>query len=107
MGLRRVIYGLAAVWLALFAAAFVALGLAGSAGDAFAANLNRMVSFLSWHGGALIVAVILAFVTRQALARGVEKIKLIGFLPLGLSVSLLVSLILIIAYRFGALPRLG
>jgi ABC-type sugar transport system permease subunit len=107
MLVRRVIYALAAVWLVLFAAAFVALGLAGPTDGVFAENLNRMVSFLSWHGAALVVAVILAFVTRQALARGVEKIRLIGLLPLGLSVFLIVSLILIIAYRFGALPSLG
>ena len=104
MLLRRVIYALAAIWLALFVAAFIGIDLAEPRGNAFAQNLSRLVSFLTWHGSALVVAAILAFVTRQALARGVEKIRLVGFLPLGASVFLIVSLIAIIAYRVLIVP---
>ncbi len=107
MPLRRVIYALGAVWLTLFVASFAGLGLAESQGSEFAHNLNRLVSFLTWHGSALVVAAISAFVTRQALARGVEKVRLVGFVPLGVSVFLVVSLIAIVAYRVLIVPSFG
>lgn len=101
------VYSLAAVWLALFVAAFLNLDFSGRGGDAFVANVERMVSFLTWHGSALVVAAVLALVTRHAVGRGVEKIGLVGFAPLGVSVFLIASLIAIIAYRFLIAPAFG
>ena len=107
MLVKRLIYALGAVWLALFVSAFLGLQVTEPAGSEFARSLNRMVSFLTWHGGALVVAAVLALITRLALARGVEKIRLIGFLPLAVSVFLVVSLIAIIGYRVLVAPSFG
>lgn len=107
MLLTRVIYALAAVWLAVFVAGFLGLDLGDARGSAFTESLNRLVSFLTWQGSALVIAIVLAIVTRQALARGVENVRLVGFVPLGVSVFLIVSLIAIIAYRVLVVPSFG
>lgn len=103
MHLKPVIQGLAAIWLVLFLVSFVSLE-AGEAGDDFAAGLRRVATFLTWQVLAFVVAAGGAFTTRLAVERGAERVKLFGYLPLAVSVFLVASFILILAYRFYVAP---
>jgi len=103
MPLKPIVQGFAAVWLLLFVVSFVALQLAESDGT-LAADLNRVAAFLTWQGVALVVAAIGAFATRYAVAQGVEKIKLVGYVPLALSVFLVASFIAIMGFRVFVAP---
>ena len=98
MPAKQIVYGLGGVWLALFVASFVMLPIGGSDGDG-AARLGRVAAFLSWQGAALVVATILAWVARRAVERGLEKVKLVGYAPLAISVFIVGSFIAIVAYR--------
>jgi hypothetical protein len=102
---RQIIYVLGAVWLALFGASFVLLQLAEPAGDGFTRGLNRLASFMTWQISAFVVAIAAAFVTRTAAARGVERIKLVGYAPLAASLFLVASLVAIIAFRVYVEPH--
>ena len=62
-------------------------------------RLNRVASFLTWQGAALVVAAASAAVTRLAAERGVERIKLAGYLPLAASVFIVGALVVMIAFR--------
>lgn len=103
MPLKPVIQGLAAVWLLLFVVSFVALRLTESDGT-LAADLNRVVAFLTWQGIALVVAAVGAFATRQAVVRGAANVKLVGYLPLALSVFLVASFVAIMGFRVFVVP---
>jgi hypothetical protein len=103
MQLRAMIQGLAAVWLALFVVSFLSLRLVESDGS-MASGLNRVAWFLTWQAIALVVAAIGAFATRQAVARDIERIKLVGYGPLALSVFLVVSFIAIMGFRVFVAP---
>jgi hypothetical protein len=101
---RNVVYALAAAWLVLFATSFITLELGQQGGSASAQMLNRIATFLTWQGIALVAAVMLAFVTQRAVARGVEKVKFAGYAPLALSTFVVVSFIAIVAYRVFVAP---
>jgi len=103
MGLKPLIQGLAGVWLLLFAVSFIALELTPDDGS-LAGGLSRLVVFLTWQGIAFVVAAVGAFVTRVATARGVPKVKLLGYVPLAISVFLVASFIAIIGYRVFVVP---
>ena len=103
MPLKPIIQGLAAVWLLLFAVSFVALQTSG-ADDGETSGLRRVVAFLTWQTVAFIVAVGGALATRFALQRGVAGIKVVGYLPLALSVFLVASFVVLMGFRFYVLP---
>jgi hypothetical protein len=101
---KQVVYVLGGVWLVLFVISFVTLQLEAPTGSGFTRGLNRIATFLTWQGAGLAVAMVLAWVTRRATERGVEKIKLAGYLPLAVSVFLVGSFIAIVAYRVFVAP---
>jgi len=100
MRLKPVIQGLAAVWLVLFVASFVSLQVGPQSG------LARVAAFLTWQVIAFVVAALGAFATRYAVSLGVARVKLVGYLPLALSVFLVASFIAIMAVRFYVVPLL-
>ena len=105
MQLKPVIQGLAAVWLVLFVASFVSLQIAGvGRRPAERARARRRV--LTWQVIAFVVAALGAFATRYAVSRGVERVKLVGYVPLALSVFLVASFIALMAVRFYVAPLL-
>ena len=67
--------------------------------DAPQAGLARIAAFLTWQVIAFVVAVLTAFTTRYAVARGVVGIRMIGYVPLALSVFLVASFIALIGFR--------
>ena len=99
MRLKPVIQGLAAVWLVLFATSFISLQVAGADGGP-QSGLARVAAFLTWQVIAFVVASLGAFATRYAVSLGVARVKLVGYLPLALSVFLVASFIAIMAVRF-------
>lgn len=102
MYLKPIIQGLAAVWLVLFVASFVSLQ---TQSDESAQNpLARVAVFLTWQAIAFGVAAAGAFATRHAAARGVERVKFVGYGPLALSVFLVASFIVILALRVFVTP---
>lgn len=103
MQLKPIIQALAAVWLLLFVVSFVAPQLTGS-DDSTVSGLQRVVAFLTWQAAALVVAAIAAFATRHAAQRGVTGIKLVGYVPLALSVFLVASFIALMGFRFFIAP---
>jgi uncharacterized membrane protein len=103
---RQIVYVLGAVWLALFAASFVLLQLTDPPGDGFTRGLNRLASFMTWQISAFVVAIAAALVTRAAAARGIERIKLVGYVPLAASLFLVASLVAIVAFRVYVEPQL-
>jgi hypothetical protein len=102
MSLKAIIQGLAVIWLVLFGISFVSLQVMES--DDFASGLNRIVAFLTWQTIALVVAAIGALATRRAIAKGAQKVKLVGYVPLGISVFLVAAFIAIVAYRVFVVP---
>jgi|SRR5436190_14664561 len=102
MQLRLVIQGIAAVWLALFVASFVSLQTTDTEGPQ--GGLARTAVFLTWQVAAFVVAILAAFATRFAVARGVERIKTFGYVPLALSVFLVAAFIALVAFRIWVLP---
>jgi hypothetical protein len=103
MQLRPIIQGLAAVWLALFVISFVSLRTT-EADEAAQSALARVAVFLTWQVIAFVVAMLGAFTTRFAVARGVERVKAFGYVPLALSVFLVVSFIALMAFRIWVAP---
>jgi hypothetical protein len=103
MSVKAVIQGLAVVWVVLFVASFVSMQMAGSDGDP-QSGLARVTAFLTWQLIAFVVAALAAFATRYAIARGAARVKVVGYLPLALSVFLVGSFIAIMAVRFYAVP---
>jgi hypothetical protein len=93
-----VIQGLAAVWLVLFLASFVSLQTSEQSG------LARVAVFLTWQVIAFVVAILGAFTARYAVARGVERVKALGYVPLALSVFLVASFIALMAFRVWVTP---
>jgi hypothetical protein len=98
MPLKPVIQGIAAVWLVLFLASFVSLQTAEQSG------LARVAVFLTWQVIAFVVAIIGAVTARYAVARGVERVKALGYVPLALSVFLCASFIALMAFRIWVAP---
>ena len=99
MNPRTPVYALAGLWAALIVTS-VTLSLGAAAdGDGLTRGLNRIASFLTWQGAALVVAAASAAVTRLAAERGVERIKLAGYLPLAASVFIVGALVVMIAFR--------
>jgi type IV secretory pathway VirB2 component (pilin) len=103
MRIKPVIQGLAAVWLMLFVASFISLQATESDGS-MQSNLARVAAFLTWQVAAFFVAALGAIATRYALARGAERVKLVGYVPLALSVFLVASFIALMGFRFYILP---
>jgi hypothetical protein len=103
MPLKPIIQALAVVWLVLFAASFVVLQTTESDGSA-TSNLARIAAFLTWQAMAFAVAALGAFTTRYAAAQGVERVKLVGYVPLALSVFLVASFIALMGFRFYVAP---
>lgn len=102
MPLKPIIQGLAVVWLLLFAASFVVLQTTESEGET--GGLARIAAFLTWQAIAFVVAALGAFMTRYAAAQGVERVKVVGYVPLALSVFLVASFIALMAFRFYVAP---
>lgn len=102
---RQIIYALGAIWLVLFGLSFILLQTSEPAGEGFARGLSRLASFMSWQTGAFVVAIVAAFVTRYGTQRGVERIKLVGYVPLAASLFLVASLVAIIAFRVYVEPH--
>jgi hypothetical protein len=102
MPFKPVIQGLAVAWLMMFAASFLTLQFAG--GDS---GPERVATFLTWQLVAFVIAAVAAFTTRLAAARGVERIKVIGYAPLALSVFLVASFIALMAFQVYVAPLFG
>jgi hypothetical protein len=102
MQFKPIIQGLAVVWLMLFVVSFVAMRV--TADDSETSGLARVAAFLTWQTAAFIVAALGALATRLALQRGVAGIKLVGYLPLALSVFLVASFIALTGFRFFVAP---
>lgn len=100
---KAIIQGLAAVWLMLFVISIVSLRTAG-AEEGATSDLSRVVAFLTWQTAAFVVAAAGALLTRVALQRGVAGIKVLGYLPLALSVFLVASFIALVAFRIFVAP---
>jgi hypothetical protein len=105
MRLKPVILGLAAVWLVLFMASFVSLQPTETDGSE-QSGLARIAAFLTWQVVAFVVAMLGAFATQLAVARGVQRIKLVGYTPLAASVLLVGSYIALTALRLYWAPFL-
>ena len=103
MPMKPVIQGLAAIWLVLFVFSFVALQTTETDGGA-QSGLARVAVFLTWQVSAFVVAMLGAFTTRYAVTRGVERVKALGYVPLALSVFLVVSFIALMAFRIWIAP---
>jgi len=102
MRMKPVIQGLAAVWLVLFVISFLSLRIAAAEGAQ--SGLARVAMFLTWQVAAFVVAMLGAFTTRLAVERGVERVKAVGYVPLALSVFLVVSFIALMAFRIWVAP---
>jgi hypothetical protein len=96
--LKPVIQGLAAIWLVLFLVSFLSLQTTEQSG------LARIVVFLTWQVIAFVVAIAGAVTARYAAGRGVERVKALGYVPLALSVFLVVSFIALMAVRIWVAP---
>lgn len=94
-----IVRALAAVWLVLFAISFVMLQTTEPSGDGPAQGLNRIASFMTWQGVALIIAAVGALNTRRVAEQLSQQTRLVGYVPLAISVFLVGSLVGIIAYR--------
>lgn len=103
MQLKPIIQGLAAVWLVLFLVSFVSLQTT-EADDSGTGALGRIAAFLTWQAIAFIIAVVGAVAARFALERGATGVKLMGYVPLALSVFLVASFIALTAFRFYVAP---
>ncbi len=103
---RLITYALVGVWLVIFVASFVVAELTMEGRNEVARGLSRLAALLTWQGIAFVVAVVLAFVTYRSASGGDQRSKVIGYAPLAISVFLLVSFILIMAYRFYVAPLL-
>ena len=103
MPFKAVIQGLAAVWLVLFVVSFLSLQTTDTDGVA-QAGLARVAVFLTWQVIAFVVAMLGAVATRYAVPRGVERVKAFGYVPLALSVFLVVSFIALMAFRIWVAP---
>jgi hypothetical protein len=103
MQLKPIVQGLAAVWLVLFLVSFVSLQ-SSEAESGATGTLGRVAAFLTWQTIALFVALVGALAARFALQRGADGVKLVGFLPLALSVFLIASFIALTAFRFYVAP---
>jgi hypothetical protein len=104
---KQIIYGLGGVWLVLFVVSFAMLQSVEPSGSGFTRGLNRIATFLTWQSAAFAAAMVLAWLTRRAAERGVDKIALAGYLPLAVSVFLVGSFIAIVAYRVFVAPLLA
>lgn len=107
MQAKQIVYALAAVWLVLFVASFVALQLVEDTGSESAQVLSRVATFLTWQSASLTAAGVLAFVTYRAAARGVPKVKLPGYAPLALNAFVVSLFVAIVAYRVLVAPALS
>ena len=103
MPIKPIIQGLAAVWLVLFLLSFVSLQVTDT-DDGPQSGLARVAVFLTWQVIAFVVAVVGAFTTRYAVSRGIERVKVVGYVPLALSVFLVASFIALIGFRFYVAP---
>jgi hypothetical protein len=101
MPLKPLIQALAVVWLLLFSASFLSLQATEGVPQSGPA---RIATFLTWQLIAFVVAAGAAFATRQAVARGVERIKVIGYGPLALSVFLIASFVALMALQVFVMP---
>jgi hypothetical protein len=103
MPIKPVIQGLAAVWLVLFLLSFLSLQFTETE-DGAQGGLARIAVFLTWQVIAFVVAALGALVTRYAVSRGIERVKVVGYVPLALSVFLVASFIALIGFRFYVAP---
>jgi hypothetical protein len=100
---KPIVQGLGVVWLVLFVVSFIALQSAAT-DDSETSDLSRIVAFLTWQTAAFAVAALGALATRLAVERGVAGIKLVGYLPLALSVFLVASFVALMGFRFYVTP---
>ena len=98
MSFRTIVQALAALWGTLMLVS-LASSLGGGPDDGVDRGLARMASFLTWQMYALVVAIAGAALTRAAVARSIEKIKLAGYAPLAVSLFVVGAVVLMIAFR--------
>ena len=103
MPIKPVIQGLAAVWLVLFVLSFLSLQVSETE-DGPQSALARVAAFLTWQVIAFVVAVLGALATRYAVSRGVDRVKVVGYVPLALSVFLVAAFIALMGFRFYVAP---
>jgi hypothetical protein len=103
MPLKPIIQGLAVVWLLLFVASFVVLQTTESDGTE-TGRLARVAAFLTWQTMAFVIAALGAFATRFAVLQGIERVKIVGYVPLAMSVFLVAAFIALMAFRFYVAP---
>jgi hypothetical protein len=101
--IKPLIQGLAVVWLVLFAVSFLSLQ-GAEAEEGPQSGLARVAAFLTWQLIAFVVAALGALATRYAVVRGVERIKIVGYTPLALSVFLVASFVALMGFRFYIAP---
>ena len=104
MYMRHTIYTLAGLWAVLMLVSF-SLVLGQETAAQSVAGLRRMTSFLTWQGGAFVVAIAAAGLAKAADVRGVANVKLAGYLPLAASVFVVGALVALIALRVLVLPN--
>lgn len=105
MSRRAFVMGLFAVWVALFAAGFVAYAVTEATGDSFTRGLNRIGGFLGFEAAAAIAAIMSWIAMRRCRDRD-RAILVAGYTPpivSGLLWGVLVSFVLlaIATARFG------
>ena len=103
MPIKPVIQGLAAVWLVLFLLSFLSLQVTETDGGP-QSGLARAAAFLTWQVIAFVVAAVGALTTRYAVSRGIERVKVVGYVPLALSVFLVASFVALFGFRFYVAP---
>jgi hypothetical protein len=94
-----IVRALAAVWLVLFLISFVMLQVTEPSGAGPSQGLNRIAAFMTWQGVALVIAAVGALNTRRVAEQLSHQTRLVGYVPLAVSVFLVATLVAIIAYR--------
>jgi hypothetical protein len=100
----KIVWAVAAVWLVLFLASFVVLQMTPPTGDGVTRGLNRIASFMTWQGAAFGLAMVGALLTYRFGGTSGKYGKLVGYVPLSLSVFLIGTLVAIIAFRVLVAP---
>lgn len=103
MGGRILVWGLLAIWAALFAGAFIAFALTDPTGDGFVRGINRVTAFLGWQLAAGALA-ILIWMQRKHFPTGTLG-RWLARVPAGLFSFLVFLLVALVLFaRFSPRP---
>ncbi len=91
MNRKTIFYVLLAIWLLLFAGAFVAFAMVGPEGDGFTRGLNRIGAFVGWQIAAGFFGLIV-WLNASAFQRGSFG-RWIGRLPIALAALFFLSIV--------------